>query len=280
MKQNKEKFSSDPYQRYLQLLHQLIVSLQGDLALGPIIQKATRIIPEYLAVDRASILIYDEEAGGLISDQLLGAPRKAMLSALQPVNVGISGEAFSREALIFVEDCRQTELIEAKYVQQLDLKSVAAIPLRFREKALGVLRLDYTEETHVFSGEEQAFFSLLGEEVGILLGNVLLNSQKKKMANALEESEERFRVAQDMSPDGFTILHPVRNAAGEVVDFTWVYENQAIGRINKTDPKTIVGKRLLDLFPNHRATNIFEKYLLAANTGKTQILEDVYVGFA
>jgi two-component system, cell cycle sensor histidine kinase and response regulator CckA len=192
MKQNKEKFSSDPYQRYLQLLHQLIVSLQGDLALGPIIQKATRIIPEYLAVDRASILIYDEEAGGLISDQLLGAPRKAMLSALQPVNVGISGEAFSREALIFVEDCRQTELIEAKYVQQLDLKSVAAIPLRFREKALGVLRLDYTEETHVFTSEEQDFFMLLGEEVGILLGNVLLNSQKKKMANAIEKGEAKL----------------------------------------------------------------------------------------
>lgn len=93
----------------------------------------------------------------------------------------------------------------------------------------------------------------------------------------LRKSEERFRVSQEMSPDGFTILHPVRNKKNEIVDFTWAYENQTVARINGTDPQKVVGKRLLDLFPTHRGTAYFEAYLDVANTGKPRILEEANV---
>jgi PAS domain S-box-containing protein len=102
--------------------------------------------------------------------------------------------------------------------------------------------------------------------------------RERKAQESLRESEERFRVAQDMSPDGFTILRPVRNEKAEIIDFTWVYENQAIARINGTDPQEVIGKRLLDLFPDHSGTAIFEAYIDVANLGKPQIIENVYVG--
>ncbi len=103
-------------------------------------------------------------------------------------------------------------------------------------------------------------------------------TERKQAEEKLRESEERFRVAQELSPDGFTILHPLRNSKGEVVDFTWIYQNQAIGHINGTYPEDVAGKRLLDLFPTHRGTNVFDTYLHVASTGETLILEEVYVG--
>lgn len=99
-----------------------------------------------------------------------------------------------------------------------------------------------------------------------------------KISEKLNESEKWFRIAQEISPDGFTILHPLRNKKGEAVDFTWVFENQAIAKINGTDPNTIIGKRLLDLFPSHRGTKIFDSYVHVANTSESLIIEEVYVG--
>ena len=100
----------------------------------------------------------------------------------------------------------------------------------------------------------------------------------QEMSEKLRESEERFRIAHEISPDGFTILHPLRNKNDEIVDFAWIFENQTIARINGTDPQQVIGKRLLDFFPTHRGTSVFQAYLSVANTGKISILEDVYVG--
>jgi PAS domain S-box-containing protein len=115
-------------------------------------------------------------------------------------------------------------------------------------------------------------------EVTGIVGATRDISERKRTEQVLFESQERFRVAQEMSSDGFTILHPLRNENGEVVDFTWVYENQAIAHINGTDPKEIKGKRLLELFPGHKGTSLFETYIQVANSGNTQIIEDIYVG--
>ena len=108
---------------------------------------------------------------------------------------------------------------------------------------------------------------------------ILQDITDQRMAEeALRKSEERFRIAQEISPDGFTILHPVRSETGEIIDFAWVYENQAIANINQTDPQKVIGKRVLDIFPGHRGTIIFEAYKHVANTGETQILEEINAG--
>lgn len=104
------------------------------------------------------------------------------------------------------------------------------------------------------------------------------NSQLSDEIDIRKKSEERFRVAQEMSPDGFTLLQPVRNTSGEIVDFTWIYENPAIARVNNTIPGEVVGKKLLDLFPKHRGTQIFEAYIRAIKTNEVQTFEEISVG--
>ncbi|MGE0019503.1 MAG: PAS domain S-box protein [Draconibacterium sp.] len=103
-------------------------------------------------------------------------------------------------------------------------------------------------------------------------------TERKQTEEALRKSEVRFRIAQEFSPDGFTILHPLRNKKNEIVDFTWVYENQTIARINQTNPEDVKGKRLLELFPTHKGTTVFEAYIDVANSGKAKIIEEIYVG--
>jgi PAS domain S-box-containing protein len=103
-------------------------------------------------------------------------------------------------------------------------------------------------------------------------------TERKLADEKRRQSDERFRIAQDMSPDGFTILQPVFDAQNHVIDFIWVYENNAIAKLNGTDPQQVVGKRLLELFPGHRDTEFMKAYIQVAKTGKTITFEEGYSG--
>ncbi|MFP8488706.1 PAS domain S-box protein [Gracilimonas sp. Q87] len=111
-----------------------------------------------------------------------------------------------------------------------------------------------------------------------LYGSTQDISKRKQAEMALEKSEEQFRIAQELSPDGFTILHPLRNEQNEIIDFVWVYQNQTIARINGTQDQDVIGKRLLDVFPTHKGTEIFDSYVEVSSTGKPKVLQDVYAG--
>jgi PAS domain S-box-containing protein len=106
-------------------------------------------------------------------------------------------------------------------------------------------------------------------------------TDRKRTEEALRESEARFRAVQELSPDGFLILRPVRNADGSVRDFTWVYQNEALARINGTDgtdPQAMIGRSVCELFPGHDESAFHAAYKHVAETGETRVIEAPFQG--
>jgi signal transduction histidine kinase/CheY-like chemotaxis protein len=98
-------------------------------------------------------------------------------------------------------------------------------------------------------------------------------------ARTVLQGEERFRAAQELSLDGFSILAPIRDATGQVIDFRIGYANPAAGRSLGKPLEELVGHRLLTVLPSIRSNSeLFDRFVRVINTGEPHDLEVLYEG--
>jgi signal transduction histidine kinase len=93
---------------------------------------------------------------------------------------------------------------------------------------------------------------------------------------ALRESEARFRVLHETSPDGFAIFRALRGDGGQVEDFEWIYANPAAERMAREGGGELVGRRLLAKHPGARETGLFDLYVEVLETGEPRQTEIEY----
>ena len=94
---------------------------------------------------------------------------------------------------------------------------------------------------------------------------------------AVAASEERFRVAQELSLDAFTILEALRDESGAIIDFRWQYVNPRAAEILKGERSQLEGHRLLEVLPGNRTNSeLFVRYVQIVDTGRPHDIEIPY----
>ncbi|HEY9763785.1 MAG TPA: PAS domain-containing protein, partial [Trichocoleus sp.] len=102
-------------------------------------------------------------------------------------------------------------------------------------------------------------------------------TERKRIEEALKQSEERLRVSQELSLDAFTILDCIRSESGAIVDFVWTYVNPKAAEILQHPADELVGKRLLEVLPGNRANSeLFDRYVRVVETGESHDIELFY----
>jgi PAS domain-containing protein len=79
--------------------------------------------------------------------------------------------------------------------------------------------------------------------------------------------ETTFKTSLETILDPFVILTPVFDVDGTVVDFTYEYANSAACVENGMEREDLIGRRLLELLPEHRPSRLFEMYCHTLDTG-------------
>jgi signal transduction histidine kinase len=100
-------------------------------------------------------------------------------------------------------------------------------------------------------------------------------TQRRKAEAALQQSEERFRIVQDLSIDGFTILKSVRDEQGTISDFEWEYVNPKAAEILGQPAAELIGQRFLQRLPK-ADPEFFNRYVQIVETGVPQEFEILY----
>lgn len=87
-------------------------------------------------------------------------------------------------------------------------------------------------------------------------------------------SDENLRASLESDFDPHTLLRPVRNDDGHVVDFVFVEVNNAACSYNRLARAELIGQRLTRLFPNCKQSGLFEKYCRVLESGETLDLQE------
>lgn len=106
--------------------------------------------------------------------------------------------------------------------------------------------------------------------------NVLVDLSGLKAAEAERDaSEARFAAAQLVLPDGFLVLEPIRDSAGETVDFRIASGNPAAARLLGRDAGPLAGHALRALLPDavSQVTDLIEDYDTIAGHEGTKLRE-------
>jgi two-component system, LuxR family, sensor kinase FixL len=222
-------------------------------ALAPVVEEIYREFSRYLGFSRASLMLFDEQSQALISDGLIGVHRPGYptSSAPQPVGFSISGKCFAERRPIVIDDCSQSDLVPRRFVEQLSLKSIAAVPVIAEGQVIGVLRVDDTERTHRFTAEDVEFFSMLAAMLGSVVTNPRLYRELREAERAVRESERNFRALAENANDGILIA---------VGDGDLAYANRCVAEISGLPAETLLHLNLRDLIPATQRGEVLERY--------------------
>ena len=110
------------------------------------------------------------------------------------------------------------------------------------------------------------------------VGSVLALARfRREAAEELRRSEERFRAVQEASPDAFAVLEAVRDGAGAIVDFRWVYVNEAAARLVGRPRESLPGCSVAEVLPAHRQLGLADQYARVIETGTPWVSELRYL---
>jgi GAF domain-containing protein len=160
-------------------------------------------------------------------------------------------------------------------------RSSAAFPLVLDDRCVAVLTA-YASEPRFFDEQEVELFDrmaadlsfaaeAMGREERRRAAEAELRSSEERFRTAeaeLQSSEERFRATAASLLDSFTIVSPVRDPGGEIIDFRHEYINDAYCALVGFDREQLLGHRLGELFPQFPGSDRFAVYRRVVETGE------------
>jgi PAS domain S-box-containing protein len=106
------------------------------------------------------------------------------------------------------------------------------------------------------------------ELIARLNSQITMRRLRSAAQDAVGASERRFRDALSSSMVGFTVMQPVRDELGSIVDFAWRYVNPAAERLIGHLSQELLGQRVRDVLPqNWHGSRLFDAMVAAVSTG-------------
>jgi PAS domain S-box-containing protein len=118
---------------------------------------------------------------------------------------------------------------------------------------------------------------------GVKLGDGFIsivtdNTEKIEQQQSIQKHAQYLSSIFESSQSAINTMQAIRDREGVVIDFRYKQINKAFEKITHMSAAEVIGKTLLELFPNALETGIFDAYRQALNCDEPEHLQVYYKG--
>lgn len=194
--------------RHLLALNAIASTVSQSLSLDIILNNALDKALELIEAEAGGILLLDEKTKTLSYRAHCGLSDKFVQGAATlAVGEGVAGMAAQRGETLVVEDVSQDPRVSRRpLVDEEGLKAFVSVPLKSKERVVGVLNIA-SRSPRTFSQQERQLLTALGHQLGIAIENAQLYEElhlKEQMRAELlrqiisAQEDERRRVSREL----------------------------------------------------------------------------------
>jgi PAS domain S-box-containing protein/diguanylate cyclase (GGDEF)-like protein len=220
-----------------------------------------------------------EEMLGSIALHAAAGPAEQILQTLPrwdgpPGSGALAGTAIATGRAQRSADLHRPELAAWEPdIDRFELRSALSIPVRRHGDVVGVLAVA-SQDQQAFDDQAEVLLENLAADLGYGLGRL---HDREQLAVALERDAEqgrRLRSTLDSLLDPFIALGAVRDESGRLVDLRYDDANEAALRYNGRTRPELIGRTVLELYPNQLDEGPMRQYFHCIETGEPVVLED------
>ncbi|MBB4440718.1 MULTISPECIES: AAA family ATPase [Rhizobium] len=179
-------------------------AVSGEIVLDRLIERLMVTVVEYAGAVRGLLLLSQggkmQVVAEAVTDQNGVSVSLYMAGEVTFPDTVVSYVTHTREVVI-LDDAQQADLFSGDaYFQSFDSTSILCFPLVKQQQLVGILYLENSLSSHLFTKDQVAVLRLLASQAAISLENAALYREAQETNERARRAAEELRVAYDMIP--------------------------------------------------------------------------------
>ena len=261
--------------RNLELIYNVSNVLMQSLRIEELFDKILDYLFNFLKrIDRGAILLIDEQTEEI--KQIIGRSKYDDKKSIPNYSLQVANKVITEGEAVCIMDTSLQPLLNPSDSMSL-IRCVMCVPLISKSKIRGAIYVDSITRPYGFRKDDLSLLSTLSSPAAIAIENALLYSNLEKIIERrtkrlretevrLRESDARFKAMFDNMSSGVMVYQVV----DEGQDYLILDLNRAAGKIEKIDKQKAFNKRLLNLCPEMKNSDLINSFNRVWQSGKAE----------
>lgn len=160
------------------IISEINSTLDLDRVLDLIIHKGIQIVK----AERGSVMLFDHKKEELYIKSSVRLSKKTVSAVRIKPGEGIAGWVFKEDKPLLIKEGAKDPRFKKFKEEEEELKSVISVPLKIKNKVIGVINADDKREGDFFSIDDLNLFSTFANQAAIAIQNAQLHQEIKQQA--------------------------------------------------------------------------------------------------